>query len=235
MFKPTELFIGLRYTRARRGRYSVSFLTLAAMLGIALGVTAMITVMSVMNGFQKEVRDRMLDMVAHITVSRFDGRIENWEEISHLLAAEERVESTAPYVQAEGMLIRQGEVNGSFIRGILPDKEDGVSRIAKHMEEGKLSDLQSGAFRIILGRDLARRLGALPGDKVTLVTPSADITVAGISPRMKRFTVSGIFFAGHSLYDGSLALMHINDAQKLFRMKGEVSGLRIRLDDFSAA
>jgi lipoprotein-releasing system permease protein len=235
MFKPLELFIGLRYTRARRRGHTLSFNSIAAILGIALGVTAMITVMSVMNGFQKEVRERMLDMVAHLTVADLNGRMSDWTAVTEVLDTDPEVAGTAPYVHAEGMLINRGEVNGAFIRGVLPDYESKVSNIPKHMEQGSLGDLKSGEFNIILGRDLAQKLGVLPGEKVTLVTPNANVTAAGITPRLKRFTVSGIFFAGHNIYDSSLAIVHLDDARKLFRLQNDVSGVRIRLHDFSKA
>ncbi len=235
MFRPLELFIGFRYTRAKRRGQAFSFNTVAAVMGIALGVTAMITVMSVMNGFQKEVRERMLDMVAHLTVADFNDQMSDWQAVAGVLNKSPEVAGTAPYVQAEGMLINRGAVAGAFVRGVLPDHEVQVSKIPKHMEQGSMADLKAGSFRIILGRDLARKLGVIPGEKVTLVTPNANVTAAGITPRLKRFTVSGIFFAGHNIYDSSLAIMHLEDARKLFRLQDNVSGVRVRLNDFSQA
>ncbi len=235
MFRPLTVFIGLRYTRARKHRFLFSFISAAAMLGIALGVTAIITVLSVMNGFQKEVRDRMLDMIAHVTVSEFNGRLSEWQPLAERIAAVPEVRAVAPYIRAEGMLMNRGEVRGVLIRGVAPEREKAVSKIEAHMQEGSLSDLQAGEFNIVLGRDLAARLGLRVGDRVTLVTPAANVTVAGFAPRLKRFRVSGIFFAGHSTYDNGLALINLTDAQKLFRMKGEVSGLRLRLKDYDQA
>ena len=235
MFRPLTVFIGLRYTRARKHRFLFSFISAAAMLGIALGVTAIITVLSVMNGFQKEVRDRMLDMIAHVTVSEFNGRLTEWQPLAERIAAVPEVRAVAPYIRAEGMLMNRGEVRGVLIRGVAPEREKAVSKIEAHMQEGSLSDLQAGEFNIVLGRDLAARLGLRVGDRVTLVTPAANVTVAGFAPRLKRFRVSGIFFAGHSTYDNGLALINLTDAQKLFRMKGEVSGLRLRLKDYDQA
>ena len=235
MFRPLTVFIGLRYTRARKHRFLFSFISAAAMLGIALGVTAIITVLSVMNGFQKEVRDRMLDMIAHVTVSEFNGRLSEWQPLAERIAAVPEVHAVAPYIRAEGMLMNRGEVRGVLIRGVAPEREKAVSKIEAHMQEGSLSDLQAGEFNIVLGRDLAARLGLRVGDRVTLVTPAANVTVAGFAPRLKRFRVSGIFFAGHSTYDNGLALINLTDAQKLFRMKGEVSGLRLRLKDYDQA
>ncbi|HEB58319.1 MAG TPA: lipoprotein-releasing ABC transporter permease subunit [Gammaproteobacteria bacterium] len=235
MFRPLTVYIGLRYTRARKHRFLFSFISAAAMLGIALGVTAIITVLSVMNGFQKEVRDRMLDMIAHVTVTEFSGRLTDWQVLGERIQAEPGVDSVAPYIRAEGMLMNLGEVRGVLVRGVDPEREKKVSKIEQHMEAGSLSDLQAGKFNIVLGRDLARRLGLRVGDRVTLVTPAANVTVAGFAPRLKRFRVSGIFFAGHSTYDNGLALINLGDAQKLFRMKGEVSGLRLKLDDYDQA
>lgn len=231
MFKPVELFIGLRYTRAKRRNHFISFISLTSMLGIALGVTALITVLSVMNGFEKEVRERILDMVAHLTVTNFEGRVRNWRKVAEHLESQQHVLAVAPYIKGEGMLIHRKQVNGVITQGVDPEYEPGVSRVAERMDVGKLSDLKPGKFRIILGFDLARSLGLDVGDKVTLVTPTANVTPAGISPRLKRFTVAGIFRVGHNIYDTSMALMHVEDAALLYRMKGYVSGVRAQLDD----
>ncbi|UCE88838.1 MAG: lipoprotein-releasing ABC transporter permease subunit [Pseudomonadota bacterium] len=231
MFKPVELFIGLRYTRAKRRNHFISFISLTSMLGIALGVTALITVLSVMNGFEKEVRERILDMVAHLTVTNFEGRVKEWQDIAEQLKSHEHVLAAAPYIKGEGMLIHRKQVNGVITQGVDPAYEPGVSRVAERMEVGELTDLKPGKFHIILGFDLARSLGLDIGDKVTLVTPTANVTPAGISPRLKRFTVVGIFRVGHNIYDTSMALMHVEDAARLYRMKGYVSGVRARLDD----
>ena len=191
MFRPLEFAIGLRYTRAKRRNHFISFISLTSMLGIALGVTALITVLSVMNGFEKEVRGRILDMVSHLTVSSFDGRLRGWSDVVMQLKEHPQVIDAAPYVEAQGMLIYGKKVNGTLIRGIVPSMEPGVSSVAEKMVEGQLTDLKPGAFEVILGRDLARILRVDVGDKVTMVTPSANVTPAGVTPRLKRFKVVG--------------------------------------------
>ena len=235
MFRPFEIFVGLRYTRAKRRTHFISFITGFSVVGIALGVTALITVMSVMNGFEKEVRERILDMVSHLTVSQFGERLEDWRTVAEKLEAHPEVVATAPYVRAEGMLVHRERVNGVLLRGILPEREEKTADIGKHMVDGELADLRPGEFGIILGQGLADRLQVVPGDRVTLVTPSADITLAGVMPRFKRFRVVGIFRAGHSLYDSLLALVHLRDAQRLFRMGDAVSGVRARLTNLFLA
>lgn len=235
MFRPLEIFIGLRYTRAKRRNHFISFISLTSMLGIALGVTALITVMSVMNGFEKEVRTRILDMVSDITVSGLDGGLTDWRHVAQLARTNPQVKASAPYVEGEGMLINGRQVNGVFIRGINPALESSVSSVGKKMTVGQLADLKAGHFDIILGRDLARVLGVQVGDKVTLVTPTANVTPAGIMPRLKRFTVVGIFYIGMYEYDSSLALINIHDAQRLFMLGNKVTGVRISLDNLFQA
>jgi lipoprotein-releasing system permease protein len=235
MFRPLEFAIGLRYTRAKRRNHFISFSSLTSMLGIALGVMALITVLSVMNGFEKEVRGRILDMVSHLTVSTFDGRLEGWSDVVMQLKEHPQVTGAAPYVEAQGMLIHGKKVNGTLIRGILPEMEPEVSSIADKMEQGKLSDLKPGSFDVILGRDLARILQVDVGDKITMVTPSANVTPAGVSPRLKRFKVVGIFYIGMYEYDSSLAIIHMDDARRLFRLQDAVTGVRAKLNDLFAA
>ncbi len=235
MFRPLEFAIGLRYTRAKRRNHFISFISLTSMLGIALGVTALITVLSVMNGFEKEVRGRILDMVSHLTVSSFDGRLRGWSDVVMQLKEHPQVIDAAPYVEAQGMLIYGKKVNGTLIRGILPAMEPTVSNVAEKMEQGQLTDLKPGAFEVILGRDLARILRVDVGDKVTMVTPSANVTPAGVAPRLKRFKVVGIFYVGMYEYDSTLAIIHLDDARRLFRMQDTVTGVRARLKDLFAA
>jgi lipoprotein-releasing system permease protein len=231
MFRPLELFIGLRYTRAKRRNHFISFISLTSMLGIALGVTALITVLSVMNGFQREVRNGILGMAAHSTITGLDGSLADWRSLAGKLAQQPHVLGLAPYIEGQAMLTNGQIVSGVLIRGVLPEEEPKVSYVDKKMLSGALSDLKPGEFGIILGRDLAHNLGIIPGDKVTLVTPQANVTPAGILPRLKRFTVVGIFQVGNNEYDGSLALLHLEDAAKLMQMSGRVSGLRLKLDD----
>ena len=205
------------------------------MMGIALGVTALITVLSVMNGFEKEVRERILDMVSHLTVTDFDGGLRNWQKVLQTTKTHENVIAAAPYIEAQGMLMNGSNVNGTLIRGVLPNKEPAVSNVSAKMKKGRFTDLKPGKFGVILGQDLARILGVHMGDKVTMVTPSANVTPAGVAPRLKRFTVIGIFYIGMYEYDSTMALIHMNDAQRLFRMKGKVTGVRAKLNDLFAA
>ena len=235
MFKPFELYVGLRYTRAKRRNHFISFISLTSMLGIALGVMALITVLSVMNGFEKEVRERILDMVSHLTVTDSRRGVSDWQAVARAARSHPQVIATAPYVEGEGMLIRGKGVNGARIRGVLPDEEPGVSAVAGKMEVGQLSDLRAGEFRVILGRDLARILGVDVGDKVTMVTPSLNVTPAGMAPRLKRFEVVGLFHIGMYEYDSALAVIHLEDAQRLFKLDSRVTGIRARLQDLFQA
>jgi len=235
MFRPLEVYIGLRYTRAKRRNHFISFISLTSMLGIALGVTALITVLSVMNGFEKELRERILGMAAHGTITGIEGRLTDWRHVAELAARHPRVLGAAPYVQFEGMFTRSTQVSPAQIRGILPDEEPKVSEVGSKMIMGSLADLRAGEFNIVMGVDLARGLGLRLGDKVTLVTPQANITPAGILPRLKRFTLVGVFRVGMYEYDSALALVHQDDAAKLLRMQGAVTGVRLRLDDMFVA
>ena len=230
MFKPISLYIGLRYIRAKRRNHFISFISLTSLMGIALGVMALITVLSVMNGFEKEVRERILDMISHLTITSYDGKLSHWQNAIEQAKAHPKVVSASPYIQKEGMLIFGANVNGAILRGVDPAQEVEVSKVGSKMEDGKLEDLLPGRFNIILGRDLARILGVQVGDKVTMVTPTANVTPAGVMPRLKRFTVSGIFYIGMYEYDSAMALVHIDDAARLFRMPGQVSGIRVQID-----
>jgi lipoprotein-releasing system permease protein len=231
MFKPLIFFIGLRYTRAKRRTRFISFITLTSILGIALGVTALITVLSVMNGFESELRDRILGMTSHSTITGTDGQLWDWRALEPSLKHEKRVLGWAPYVEGQAMLNSDRKVSGTMLRGVLPDFEPHVSEVASRLVAGKLDDLKPGEFGIILGAELAEHLGAIVGDKVTVITPQVTPTPAGILPRLKRFTVVGIFQVGMYEYDRNLALIHLDDASKLFQMDGAVSGLRLKLDD----
>jgi len=235
MFRPLSLYVGLRYTRAKRRNHFISFISLTSMLGIALGVTALITVLSVMNGFEHELRTRILGMTAHATISGYGEPLRDWPQVAELAQDDPRVLGAAPFIQKEGMLVAGSRVNGSLVRGIDPNEESAVSDVGQKMVQGRLEALQAGEFNIVLGMDLARILGVRVGDKVTLVTPAANVTPAGMVPRLKRFTVSGLFQVGMYEYDSALALVHIDDAAILFRMPGEVSGVQLKLDDMFRA
>lgn len=236
MFRPLELFIGLRYTRAKRRNHFISFISLTSMLGIALGITALITVLSVMNGFQQELRGRILSMTAHATLNRWNGLVNDWRMVREQALRHPEVQGGAPYIRGEAMLNHASLVSGALIQGILPEEERQVSDIGNKMIQGTLDDLRPGEFGIILGKALASALGATVGDKITVITPQATVTPAGILPRLKRFEVVGIFEAGMYEYDRGLALMHIADAGKLFQFpEGAVSGVRLKVRDLFQA
>lgn len=232
---PFELQIGLRYTHAKRSNHFISFISIVSMAGIALGVMALIVVLSVMNGFQEELRARILGVAAHLEISGPGDRLPDWHDVLMQAKQNPSVVSGAPYVNAQGMLANGGNVRGAIIRGVLPEMESQVADLARHMKLGKLTDLKPGEFGIILGGELARMLNVYPGDKVVLLTPQGNITPAGVMPRVKQFTVIGIFEAGMFEYDSGLALVHLQDAQKLLRLGDEVSGVRLKLDDLFRA
>jgi lipoprotein-releasing system permease protein len=232
---PYELVIGLRYTRAKRRNHFISFISLISMLGIALGVTALIVVLSVMNGFQTELRGRILAVVSHVQISGADSEMAGWEAVMRDASKLPEVRGAAPYVQAQGMLSSGASVRGALVRGIVPGEEEKVADFGAHTKEGTLESLQPGAFNIVLGSELAHALGAFPGDKVTVIAPQGVVTPVGVAPRLKTFTVSGIFEVGMFEYDNGLALIHLADAQKLYRMEEKVSGVRLKLDDLFRA
>ena len=230
-----ELLVGLRYTRAKRRNRFIGINSLVSMIGIFVGVWALIVVLSVMNGFQKEVRTRILGVASHVEISSIDNRLPDWRSIATLAAQHPRVLATAPFVQAQAMLSAGQAVRGALVRGILPEEEEKVADIGQHMRSGSLSDLRPGEFGVILGADLARGLGVLPGDKVAVVAPQGLVTPAGVIPRLKQFTVVGSFEVGIVDADAGLALVHLRDAQTLYQLGEAVSGVRLRLDDLFAA
>ena len=235
MIRPLELAIGLRHLRARQRIRFISFISLISVLGIALGVAALITVLSVMNGFERELRSRILGMASHATIAGFRGPLHDWREAADKALTHPSVLAAAPYVEGQAMLTAGGAVRGVLVRGIEPDAERHVSDVTEYMVAGGLDELEAGAFRIVVGSSLASRLGLDLGSRVTAIAPEATTTPAGVVPRHRRFVVAGIFEAGHGQYDSSFALMHIDDAGKLFRVRDGVSGLRLRLDDVFAA
>ncbi len=230
-----ELLVGLRYTRAKRRNHFISFISLISMAGIALGVMALIVVLSVMNGFQQELRTRILAVVSHVQLTGPGNRLEDWRRVADAARAHPRVREAAPYVNAQGMLTFGQGVRGAIVRGVLPDAEDRVADIGRHMRQGSLGALASGEFNIVLGGELARAIGAFPGDKVALIAPQGRVTPAGVIPRLKQFTVVGTFDIGMYEYDSSLALVHLEDAQKLYQLGDATSGVRLKLDDLFAA
>jgi lipoprotein-releasing system permease protein len=233
---PYELAIGLRYTRARKGsgrNAFISFIALMSMAGIALGVAALIVVLSVMNGFQQELRNRILSVASHIEVRGIPA-LADWETVARQVLGNPRVKAAAPYVLGQAML-SAGEVNrGVIVRGIDPSREDTVADVGSHMRRGSLADLKPGGFGIVLGAEVARALGVLVGDTVVAITPQGTVTPAGTLPRIKSFRVVGIFEIGMYEFDSGLALIDLADAQKLYRVDG-VSGVRLKLDDLFAA
>jgi lipoprotein-releasing system permease protein len=231
-----EAFVGLRYTRAKRKNHFISFISFTSMIGIALGVWALIVVLSVMNGFQDELRNRILGVASHIEITGTNNQLSDWREVSQLTMqsqqeTQSKIIASAPYVMAQGMLSYGQAVQGSLVRGVLPEEESNVSDLAQHMKVGKLANLQAGEFNIVLGSDLAYMLGVGVGDKVVLMAPQGQFTPTGVVPRIKQFNVVGIFQIGMYEYDAGLALIHMADAQKLYRMGENVSGLRLKLDD----
>ncbi|HTQ75313.1 MAG TPA: lipoprotein-releasing ABC transporter permease subunit [Burkholderiales bacterium] len=226
-----ELLVGLRYTRAKRRNHFISFISIASMLGIAVGVWALIVVLSVMNGFQKEVRARILGVVAHVQISGEDNRLANWKEVAREASANPEVTAAAPYVNGQGLLMFGSSVRGVVVRGVVPELEQRVVEIGTHMVAGRLDSLVPGEFGIVLGTGLARALGANVGNKIALIAPQGLVTPAGIVPRIKQFTVTGIFRIDYSEYDSGLALIHLADAQKLYGMGDAVSGVRLKLKD----
>jgi len=230
-----ELLVGLRYTRAKRRNHFISFISLISMAGIALGVAALIVVLSVMNGFQKELRTRILGVASHVQISGANNRLPDWPAVAKTASGHPRVTAAAPFVNAQGLLSFGQNVRGSVVRGILPELEDQVAEIGLHMRTGRLDALRAGEFGIVLGAELARAMGVLTGEKVVLITPQGQVTPAGVVPRLKQFTVVGIFEVGMFEYDSGLALIHLEDAQRLFQMGEAVSGVRLKLDDLYAA
>ena len=231
MFKPLVLFIGLRYTRAKRRTQFISFITLTSVLGIALGVTALITVLSVMNGFESELRQRILGMTSHASMSGRFGNLNNWQDLEKTMQGYPHVEGTAPFINGQVMINADRRVSGTMLRGVLPDYEPKVSTVGEKMQQGELTGLVAGKFNILLGNELARYLGVTVGDKITVISPQINSTPAGIIPRLRRFTIVGIFKVGMFEYDRNMAIIHLADAAKLLRYKDSVSGLRLKLDD----
>lgn len=233
--RPLIAFIGWRYTRAKRRQHFISFISLISMLGIALGVAALIIVISVMNGFQQEVRARILGMTAHINLTAWDQRLPDWPTAAQRVNQQPHVTGSAPFIRGEVMLANQNYTSASIIRGIDPQLESQISEVDDKMLQGQLAQLQAGDYSIILGKELADNLAVGVGDKVTVITPQASTTPVGMMPRFKRFTVVGIFQIGTYLYDRSLALIHLEDAAKLYRLEGAIHGLQVQTDDLFQA
>jgi lipoprotein-releasing system permease protein len=230
-----ELLIGLRYTRAKRRNGFISFISLISIVGIALGVAALIIVLSVMNGFQEEVRNRILGMASHITISSPSNSLTDWQSVSRVTEQHPQVQGTAPYVLGQGLFTNGSQVKGVLVRGIEPSEEPKVSEITDKMLAGSARDLKANEFSVVLGWNLAQELGVTMGDKVTLITPQGQVTPAGLIPRLRQFTIVGIFKADYYPYDANLALIHLSDAQKLYRTGDAITGVRVKLDDLFQA
>lgn len=236
MFNPLSAFIGLRYTRAKRRNHFISFISLSSMLGVALGVAALIAVLSVMNGFEKELTSRTLSMSAHSVITGSDGTLSDWKALETRVQKHPELVGSAPFVEGQGMFSQGARVKGAQVRGIDPALEGAVSTIAEKIETGDLNALKSKSFGVLLGYDLARSMGVVVGDKITLITPHVSPTPAGVVPRLKRLNVVGTFKIGSNEYDSALAIMHVSDAGKLFKLpSGNVSGLRLMFDDVNDA
>ncbi len=226
-----EFFIGMRYTRSRQRTRVISFISAISIVGIALGMTVLITVLSVMNGFQREIRTRILAVASHVQLSAAGGRLEHWRKVAEGALRNRDVVAAAPFVSAQGLLTHGSAVRGAFIRGILPADEKRVSDITRFMRSGRLENLIPGEYNIVLGVELARALRAGVGDRIVLIAPQGQVTPAGVIPRLRQFRVVGIFGVDHYEYDSGLALVALQDAQRLFRLGDAVSGVRLRLQD----
>lgn len=233
MFKPFSIYVGLRYTAAKRNNNFISFISLVSMLGLMLGVAALIVVLSVMNGFDRELRGRILGMVPHATITGYNATIKDWRTVSANIGKDQRVIASAPFIKAQGMLTNKGAVKPAFVQGVDPDAEMTVSIVSENINSGNWQALKAGEFNVILGDLLARQLGLKLGDKVTLLLPEASVSIAGITPRLKRFTLAGTFSVGAEL-DSSLGYIHIEDAAKIKRMDG-VEGVRLTFKDLFKA
>lgn len=233
MFKPIALFIGLRYTRAQRSNHFISFIALVSMIGLMLGVAVLITVLSVMNGFDRELKNRILGMIPQATIASGEI-IQDWPNLVKRVEQHPQVVAAAPFTQIQGMITAQGQVSGVVISGIEPALEEKVSIVQHHMTAGTLSELREGEFGIILGQSLTDSLGLRVGDKVTLVLPEASPSPAGVIPRFKRFTLVGTFNIGSDV-DGLIGYIHLNDAARLLRLPDGAQGVRMKLQDIFAA
>ena len=234
MFKPLSLYIGLRYMRARKKNHFVSFISLSSMLGIGMGVMVLITVLSVMNGFDAEIHKRFFSMAPEITVSGQSGQIQDWQALASRLKSMPGVKAVSPYVSGQGLITFDGQVLPVALTGILPEAEEAVSHLQDKLLIGSMTDLNH--FGIILGRTIADNLGVMIGDKISVMIPQATVTPAGMVPRFKRFTVQGVFSAGTGFnFDTKLAFINLADAQKLLQLGDDVSGLKMKISDIYQA
>ncbi len=228
---PYEWLIGTRYLRSTHRRGFVSFVALMSVFGLMLGVATLITVLSVMNGFERELRSRILSVTSHATLSGIEGSLADWRAVQRSALKQPGVQAAVPYIEQQSMLANGIHVTGATVRGVLPDEERRATGLGQRLKAGKLEDLEAGQYHIILGSALARELHAKVGGQVVLIAPEGTATPTGVVPRMRRFLVTGIFESGMYEFDVGLALVHIADAAKLYRMGDRVTGIRLALHD----
>jgi lipoprotein-releasing system permease protein len=236
MIRPLALFIGLRYTRAKRRNHFISFISLASMLGIALGIAVLITVLSVMNGFDYQIRTKFFSIAPEVTIVTTQDISQTWPHLQQQITQQKRVQNAAPYASGKAMLAHGGQIAGLELQGIIPEQEKKVSSIYRDIIQGNLASLRSGSFNIVIGEAVANSLGLNLGDKVTVITPDANITLAGVFPRYKVFTVSGIFKTNSGFgFDQAVAFIDFSDAGKLFQGDQRSSGLHVKMRDLYQA
>jgi lipoprotein-releasing system permease protein len=228
---PYEWLIGTRYLRSTHRRGFVSFVALMSVFGLMLGVATLITVLSVMNGFERELRSRILSVTSHATLSGIEGSLNDWRAVQQAALKQPGVQAAVPYIEEQSMLANGVHVVGATVRGVQPDEERRATGLAQRLKAGRLEDLEAGQYHIILGSALARELHAKVGGQVVLIAPEGTATPTGVVPRMRRFIVTGIFESGMYEFDRGLALVHIGDAAKLYRLGDRVSGIRLALED----
>ena len=232
MHKSLPFFIGLRYIRAKRRNHFISFISISSTIGIALGITVMITVLSVLNGFNGQIKNRVLSMATQLSMSTESNFLPDWQQAASIADTNPNIVASAPYVSGQSMLTANGQVSGAFVSGVLPELEAKVSELSDKMVVGHLNDLKAQGFGVILGSELAANLGVMPGDKVLFIAPVASMTPFGIIPRSKRFTVVGIFDAGSGFgFNDKFAYIHLDDAKTFYNTGDAVSGLRFKLKD----
>ena len=231
MFNKFELFVGLRYLRIKQKNSFVSFISLVSIIGITLGVSALITVLSVMNGFQEEIRKKIIGVTSHMQITSTSSSVNNWQNIANIVQSNKHVLAIAPYVDGQALISYENNVSGVMVRGIDTTLEKNVESIQNQIIYGRYSSLDAKEFNVILGYELARTLGVFVGDQITLITPNGQITPGGLIPRFKRFTVTAIFNTHMYEYDSSLILISLTNAQKLFKLGKDVSGVRLKVDD----
>jgi lipoprotein-releasing system permease protein len=235
MMERYELLIGRRYLRSARGNRFVSFISAISMVGIAIGIAVLIVVLSVMNGFESELQNRILALTPHATITGFGGSFGDWKNVAARVRANPSVVGVAPFVSGQAMFVADGHNSSAQIFGVLPEAERDVSQIHSHMSAGRFEALSAGQFGVVLGSELAKALQLGVGDKVILVVPQATVTIAGVTPRLKRLTVVGVFSAGMYEYDRNFAYIHMSDAARLYRLGSDVTGVRLKLRDLFSA